>query len=376
MFKKYYKNIKGFTLVELLLVFAISGIIISAGVTSSSILNNSQVFNGSVSEVQNTLNVARSRAISQVKPANCGAGTLDGYEVKITVSGTDYEQSVVCGGVRTVIERRKLASSLTFATGSTSVVMFNVSTGTMTTPGIIMVTGLGKTSTLSIDRTGTIILSSGAFVPSASTDPTATPAVSASCNASTAKYRLYPAPYNCVEGDPGTGTYCDATCGQPNVTPSCNKRYYYYNSVSPAICYDLGAGAFAGSDCEETCGGRVGTAPVATTAPTATTAPAGVNTTISFSVSPNPVSSSQSISLTATVTGINCTPTGYVDFYRDNQSTRFVAATTGSSNPGVATYSSYPASVIGVGTHPLYARYVSNGACPAAVSSTVNLVVQ
>ncbi len=264
-----------------------------------------------------------------------------------------------------MIERKKLASSLTFTSTSTPVTLFNVSNGTVTTPGSITITGLGKSSILTIEKTGTITLTAGGVVPTNPIAPSTGPTVIAGCYPSNANYRLYPAPYNCVEVPPGNGNYCESTCGQVGVTPSCNKRYYFIPQ-SPPICYDLGPGAFGGTHCESTCGGQVG-APTATEAPpTATEAPPtatpttgpSVSATIAFSMSPNPATTSQSLTFSATVTGSGCVPSGYVDFFRDNQSTRFVAATTGSTNPGTATYSGYPASVIGVGTHPVYAKYV------------------
>ncbi|HUQ85417.1 MAG TPA: Ig-like domain repeat protein [Candidatus Limnocylindrales bacterium] len=114
-----------------------------------------------------------------------------------------------------------------------------------------------------------------------------------------------------------------------------------------------------------------------TTIPTATptSAPPAGGGSISMTVSPNPVSVSQSITFTATVTGSGCTPTGAVYFYRDGQPSYFTAASTGNSNPGVAT-AGYPANAIGAGSHTVFGRYVPGGTtCPGRDSAVINFTV-
>ena len=75
---------KGFTLVELMLVFAVTGIITALGVTSFGSYNTTQQFGTSVSEFTNFVSTTRSKAISQVKPPVGSSAPLDGYKVPIT----------------------------------------------------------------------------------------------------------------------------------------------------------------------------------------------------------------------------------------------------------------------------------------------------
>ncbi len=294
--KRFKKtNKKGFTLLELIIIFAISAIILSISVSSFGNFNSSQIFNGAVSDVVSVLNSARSRSISQVKPPQCSS-SLDGYEVKFTTADREYEQSALCGGVAVATQQKKLPAQVSFVTGSAPSVPFNVSVGTVNSPRTIAVTGYGKTSTISINTVGIISVSPGLSliaVPAATPTPTT--------NVTT------PTP------TPTTGA------ATPTPTPS----------VSQLV-------------------------------------------PLTLSISPNPVSSGQDITLTLTVNGGSCT-TGVVYFYKENEASYFTGAGT---TTGVASVT-YPASYLGIGTHPIYARYNPYvGGCTITTSSTVNLVVQ
>ena len=108
---------KGFTLIELLVVFGISSVILGISVNSFGSYNSSQKFRNAVSDVINELNSARSKAISQVKPSECST-SLDGYEVKITTSSSNYEQSALCGGLPYATKPKKLPTGVSFVNGS------------------------------------------------------------------------------------------------------------------------------------------------------------------------------------------------------------------------------------------------------------------
>lgn len=176
--KKY-----GFTLIEFLLVFAISSVIISISVNSFNTYNNTQIHNTSVTGVVSMLNSSRAKSISQVKPEVCGGNVLNGYEVRVTIPGPNYTQNVVCGGNRHVIQQGKLNARVSFLNTSAPSIFFDVATGIVTSPGIIGLTGPSKTTSISVDKIGIVKISDGIPVTptqGATITPGVTPAGSTS----------------------------------------------------------------------------------------------------------------------------------------------------------------------------------------------------
>ena len=150
-------NMKGFTLIELVVVFALIGVLTSIGVTSYTVYNSTQTIQIATGDVLNLLSTAKSRALSQVKPPQCAGKTLSGYQITITAPGSSYAMTVQCGGNSYLIESRQLPPNITFVGGSTASIIFGVSSGTSANPAIINMTGYGKTKTISVQTTGNII---------------------------------------------------------------------------------------------------------------------------------------------------------------------------------------------------------------------------
>lgn len=153
---------KGFTVIELLVVFVIISIIAVIGLGSFGSYNASQTFGNGVSEFSNFLSITRSKSISQVKPPECEYVPLDGYKVVVTASGTDYEQDAVCGGISYTIIKKKLPTQLIFMAGSAQYILFDVSSGTVTVPGnvivpaVIRIGGFGNMKSITVDQIGNI----------------------------------------------------------------------------------------------------------------------------------------------------------------------------------------------------------------------------
>jgi prepilin-type N-terminal cleavage/methylation domain-containing protein len=145
----------GFTLIELLVVFSLIGVITALGIASYSAFNSSQIVQSSASNVATLLNSAKSRAISQVIPSSCGTNFVTGYQVDVTVSGQQYSLSAMCGS-KQVVSTNNLPSQISFATGSTSPVVYAISSGTVATAATILVTGYGKTKTITVSKTGNV----------------------------------------------------------------------------------------------------------------------------------------------------------------------------------------------------------------------------
>lgn len=146
---------KGFTLIELIVVFSLIGILTSLGIASYAAYNSSQIVQSSATTVVTQLNSARSLAISQVIPTSCGTNYLTGYQVDITPNGQQYTVSAMCGS-KQVISTYNLPKQLTFVSGSTTPVFFAVSTGIVATTATIQVTGYGKTKIITVTTAGSI----------------------------------------------------------------------------------------------------------------------------------------------------------------------------------------------------------------------------
>lgn len=169
----------GFTLIEFLVVFAVTSVIIGISVNSFNTYNNTQIHNTSVLGVASLLNSARAKSISQVKPERCGSNVLHGYEVRINIPGPDYEQNVICGSSRFRMQQSKLNPRVSFSSSSAASIFFNVSTGIVTIPGAFVVTGPSKTSNISVDKIGIVKIEDGTSEPTVTTTPgvTVTPGI-------------------------------------------------------------------------------------------------------------------------------------------------------------------------------------------------------
>ena len=156
--KKIMSSQKGFTLVELLVVFTIMSMITAMSIITFSSYNRTQIFKTTVSDVTDSLNLVRSRAISRVKPSVCGTKPLQGYEFWYPVppASNYYRISVLCGGTYNILYRVSLPANVTFTTPSGTTTFFNVSTGTVSTPTTITLSGYGKTATISVGQTGVV----------------------------------------------------------------------------------------------------------------------------------------------------------------------------------------------------------------------------
>jgi prepilin-type N-terminal cleavage/methylation domain-containing protein len=165
----------GFTLIEFLIVFAITSVVVGIGVNSFNAYNSTQIHNTSVLGVFNMLTSARAKSISQVKPDICGSNVLNGYEVRINIPGPDYEQNVICGNNRYKMQQSKLNPRVSFSSASSvTSIFFDVSTGIVTTPGTIVIIGPSRTSNISVDKIGIVKITGGVTGPTATPSPGAT----------------------------------------------------------------------------------------------------------------------------------------------------------------------------------------------------------
>ncbi|MBI3984614.1 MAG: GspH/FimT family pseudopilin [Candidatus Levybacteria bacterium] len=97
------KSSLGFTLIEIIVVFAVLAVISVAGLASFVSYSRQQALVTEVNTLTSVINLARSNAISQVKPSTKCVGanllTLDGYIVTLITTGdkNTYTLGVACG---------------------------------------------------------------------------------------------------------------------------------------------------------------------------------------------------------------------------------------------------------------------------------------
>lgn len=145
---------KGFTLIELIVVFSISAMLGAIGIASYASYNDSQAFESDTLGVITMLNTAKSHALSKAKPPQCANMTLQGYQVTLSSSRV-YTLSALCGGNTYVMTTKNLSAKSTFAVTSAPKVEYNT-TGAIRTSSVITIVNNGRTKTIRVNTAGTV----------------------------------------------------------------------------------------------------------------------------------------------------------------------------------------------------------------------------
>ena len=148
-------NRNGFTLIELIVVFSIIAILSSVGLASFVTYSRTQAVTSERNNLILTLNVAKARAQSQVKPSSCSSQTLNGYQVYINTAANIYTLRVVCSTSIVDISTTRLSNNITFQSAIPTTYFFPVLTGG-STGGTIVITGYSITQTINVNTNGTI----------------------------------------------------------------------------------------------------------------------------------------------------------------------------------------------------------------------------
>ena len=147
----------GFTLIEIIIVCSVIGILSVLGIAAYNNYNQLQVLQTAANEVATTLNLAKSRALSQQKLGPCALTTreLSGYGVTISTPGT-YRLNVFCSGVvgPQILSSKSLPRDISFT--SSPSFFFEVLKGGVQTSGQVVLTGYGRTKTVIVDSVGGI----------------------------------------------------------------------------------------------------------------------------------------------------------------------------------------------------------------------------
>ncbi len=144
------RNVKGFTIVELLVVFTIMITLSIAGVAAYTRINDIQRLNVAATQVTTLLQKAKIRTQNQTSPLNCTK--LKGYEVRfctddslVTCEGEKaYELDAICaevgGDVAVLIDEYSFPSEVTLngTATTTGIVGFEQYTGGVRGSGTVM----------------------------------------------------------------------------------------------------------------------------------------------------------------------------------------------------------------------------------------------
>lgn len=161
---------KGFTFIELIIVFTVTMILGSIGIASFVTYSNSQQLRNTSSDIVNMLQSARSASLSQAHSGDCTSQGQNfvGYEVQLcgksgtcVQNGNDYELDLVCSTLVKAIQTGKFPTgtgkvSLNVAATSRGVFSFLAVSG-FTTSGQIVLTGYqNQQKTITITTTGVV----------------------------------------------------------------------------------------------------------------------------------------------------------------------------------------------------------------------------
>lgn len=151
---------RGFTLIELIVVFTVIAILSVIGVAAFVSYGRVQALETAASELKSTLFLAKSRAISQVNDICISkAQILDGYEVDLSTLANSYQLKVRCSGFfYPVYPTTYLPKNISFdSLKTTSIsIFFPVISSGVKGAGTIYLTGYGNTKTITVDSIGGI----------------------------------------------------------------------------------------------------------------------------------------------------------------------------------------------------------------------------
>jgi len=169
------KSHKGFTLLELIIVISVVAFLSTAGIASYINYNWSETLSAAAQDLAGTIQLAKSRSISQVQPSYCvdNVLSLDGYRINIPdLIQPEYTMSAICEEVAYDTKTFKLPTGVEFVsppdTPATTIIpgeiqetgiFFPVITLGVQGDGVIVIKGRNnKKVQVSVDSVGTIAI--------------------------------------------------------------------------------------------------------------------------------------------------------------------------------------------------------------------------
>lgn len=147
---------RGFTLIELMVAVSVTAVLGTFGIAAFVNYNQSQVFQTSVNEVVSMLNLAKSRAQSQVRlGSTCKALSLEGYGVGISSSDRTYSLKIYCPRpTEELLSSKTLPQNVNFV--SSASFFFPVQKGGAEVGGNFSISSGGKTKTIEVNSLGIV----------------------------------------------------------------------------------------------------------------------------------------------------------------------------------------------------------------------------
>jgi prepilin-type N-terminal cleavage/methylation domain-containing protein len=167
MIKRFCSNPqseKGFTLIEVIVVFSVIAILSSIGISASVNYSRAQSLEAATQDLKTILNQAKSYAQSQYKPQECVNQVLERYRIDLDRNNKEYTFSVICSGTHQ-ITKAKLPKDVSFDIGSGDSEYFEYpiltggiqSDGSSLSPWQIKLLGLGgRSKIVTLDSSGSI----------------------------------------------------------------------------------------------------------------------------------------------------------------------------------------------------------------------------
>ncbi|MBU2632354.1 prepilin-type N-terminal cleavage/methylation domain-containing protein [Patescibacteria group bacterium] len=148
---------EGFTLIELLISVTVLGILSVIGLASYVDYSREAALESARASLKSTLYDARSRALSQKKPASCTNASEELKGFRVVIWEEDYKMQVVCNVNRDIFAFKKYGINIRKSDPTTNVnVFFPILTGAAGNDYSITLESFGKTKKIIVNKAGTI----------------------------------------------------------------------------------------------------------------------------------------------------------------------------------------------------------------------------
>lgn len=145
------RELKGFTLVELLIVSTIMGILFSVGLAGYNNFNRRRIVREAALELLNNLRFAQEKALNGEKPSGCSL--LNGWKLEFISGG--YQIKAACTNGEFGTKDFSFSSGVSKTSGPSSF-LFKVLAHGVKDGGEILLSGFGKNYKVKVTKSGEI----------------------------------------------------------------------------------------------------------------------------------------------------------------------------------------------------------------------------